>query len=137
MSFYFISLTEHESHSAVTVIPRTNVPSLYLAIFPYLPLLCSYILCAGIYFSSTSRPAPAHPFLPLPSHPHLPLVIHTVDPFICPVLLIQTLCQFDLRIQQETVISNVNPHRCGWNPAAKHRSRCRNIRSHTLLRMHI
>jgi len=83
--------------------------------------------------STASEPAASasyHPsaFLPLPSPLPPPLIIHPVDPFIGPVLLIQTLCQFDLLIQQETVISNVNPHRCGLHPAAKHRSRCRNTR---------
>ncbi|MCD4799346.1 MAG: hypothetical protein K8R19_10115 [Methanosarcinales archaeon] len=45
----------------VTGISLTNDPGLYLAIFRiYLPL-CSYVLCAEIYFSTTFQPAPTEP----------------------------------------------------------------------------
>jgi len=43
-------------------IPRTNVPGLYIAIFRIYLLLCSYVLCAEIYFSTTSQPAPTEPW---------------------------------------------------------------------------
>jgi len=53
-------------------------------------------------FWRISCPALAHPFLPLPSYPPPPLIIHPVDPVPAPVLLTQTLCQFDLLPRQHT-----------------------------------
>ena len=50
-----------------TGIPRTNVPGLYIAIFRIYLLLCSYVLCADIYFSTTSQPAPTEPWQQLES----------------------------------------------------------------------
>ena len=43
-------------------IPRTNVPGLHIAIFRIYLLLCSYVLCAEIYFSTTSQPEPTEPW---------------------------------------------------------------------------
>jgi len=41
---------------AVTGIPV--VPGLYIAFFQDYLLICSYVLCAEIYFSTTSQPTP-------------------------------------------------------------------------------
>jgi hypothetical protein len=54
--------TFHYSSVVTDGIPRTNVPGLYIAFFQDYLLLCSYVLCAEIYFSITSQPEPTEPW---------------------------------------------------------------------------